>query len=98
MITYGHDQHITEAISAACDARVIWKGQETGELAVDFHSQVRTITAAKRHEVDVSTAIAKRTQATRAMIDDDVTGYRRYDKALTVELVRRAVGTTLSHR
>ena len=156
MLTYGHDQNITEAISAVCDTRVIWGGdatidairraplpphatemtfpdrfsmaaistqayadlddpgrdelsekffndaywfdqlgcssarlviwvgEEPGGLAEDFHSRVKAITTAKGYEVDTSAAIAKLTQATRAMIDDDVTNYHRYDNALTV--------------
>lgn len=156
MLTYGHDQAITESISAACDTRVIWGGDATidtirkaplpphatemtfpdrfsmaaiataayadlddpsrdqlaekffndaywfdqmgcssarlvvwvgeapGWLAGDFHRRVHAVTARKGYEVDTSAAIAKISQATRAMIDDDVTAYVRYDNELTV--------------
>lgn len=156
MLTYGHDQDITEAISAKCDTRVIWGGDATIEtirkaplgahatevtfpdrfsmaaiataayaeldesgrdalaekffndaywfdqlgcssarllvwvgeapeaLTADFHARVHAMTVRKGYEVDASAAIAKLSQATRAMIDDEVTTYVRYDNELTV--------------
>ena len=79
-----NDAYWFDQLGCSSARLVIWVGEEPGGLAEDFHSRVKAITTAKGYEVDTSAAIAKLTQATRAMIDDDVTNYHRYDNALTV--------------